>query len=87
MTARGGHPPRREHPHVLATSPETVAGHGEKKHPTARVLGAAAAGFSELLLFHPVDTVAKRLMSNQTASIKGRSQAEAISTLNKVGLC
>ena len=29
----------------------------------ARVIGSAVAGFTELALFHPVDTVAKRLMS------------------------
>ena len=29
----------------------------------ARVLGSAVAGFSELIIFHPVDTIAKRLMS------------------------
>jgi Mitochondrial carrier protein len=29
----------------------------------ARVLGSAVAGFSELIVFHPVDTIAKRLMS------------------------
>ncbi|PVU99890.1 hypothetical protein BB559_000312 [Furculomyces boomerangus] len=31
---------------------------------TARLLGSGTAGFSELLLFHPVDTIAKRLMNN-----------------------
>ena len=29
----------------------------------ARIIGSAVAGVSELALFHPVDTVAKRLMS------------------------
>lgn len=33
---------------------------------TARFLGSASSGVLELLLFHPVDTVAKRLMSNQS---------------------
>jgi len=31
----------------------------------ARMLGSGMAGFCELGLFHPVDTIAKRLMSNQ----------------------
>ncbi|KAJ7583039.1 mitochondrial carrier domain-containing protein [Mycena floridula] len=35
---------------------------------TARVLGSGASGIAELLIFHPVDTVAKRLMSNTTTS-------------------
>ncbi|KAF8577066.1 mitochondrial carrier [Ramaria rubella] len=32
---------------------------------TARVLGSGASGVAELLVFHPVDTIAKRLMSNK----------------------
>ncbi|KAG1434280.1 hypothetical protein G6F56_014373 [Rhizopus delemar] len=31
----------------------------------ARFLGSASSGILELIIFHPVDTVAKRLMSNQ----------------------
>lgn len=33
---------------------------------TALILGAGSAGLLELSLFHPVDTVAKRLMNNRT---------------------
>ncbi|KAF5348340.1 hypothetical protein D9758_010935 [Tetrapyrgos nigripes] len=36
-----------------------------KESGTARVLGSGASGIAELLVFHPVDTVAKRLMSNK----------------------
>ncbi|KAB5590261.1 mitochondrial carrier [Ceratobasidium theobromae] len=36
-----------------------------KESGTARVLGSGASGVAELLVFHPVDTIAKRLMSNQ----------------------
>ncbi|KAI0820090.1 mitochondrial carrier [Trametes gibbosa] len=32
----------------------------------ARVLGSGTSGIAELLLFHPVDTIAKRLMSNKS---------------------
>lgn len=32
----------------------------------ARVAGAGTAGIAELIVFHPVDTIAKRLMSNAT---------------------
>ncbi|PRT52859.1 Mitochondrial GTP/GDP carrier protein 1 [Wickerhamiella sorbophila] len=35
-----------------------------KQSATARVLGSATAGLTELLVFHPVDTISKRLMSN-----------------------
>jgi len=40
------------------------AGEYKKESSTARVLGAGSAGIAELLVFHPVDTTAKRLMSN-----------------------
>lgn len=38
----------------------------KKQSGVARVLGSAAAGICELAVFHPVDTTAKRLMSNNT---------------------
>jgi hypothetical protein len=34
----------------------------------ARLLGAGCAGCCELAVFHPIDTVTKRLMSNESAS-------------------
>ncbi|OAX80764.1 hypothetical protein ACJ72_04895 [Emergomyces africanus] len=43
----------------------------------ARLLGSGCAGIAELMIFHPVDTTAKRLMSNQ-GKIVGAAQ------LNKV---
>jgi len=36
----------------------------KRESNTARVLGAGCAGIAELMVFHPVDTTAKRLMSN-----------------------
>ncbi|CAI7670858.1 Mitochondrial GTP/GDP carrier protein 1 [Penicillium manginii] len=53
-------------------SPIAQAGAGaaskdvKKESATARLLGSGCAGIAELLVFHPVDTTAKRLMSNQT---------------------
>ncbi|ODQ65866.1 high copy suppressor of abf2 [Nadsonia fulvescens var. elongata DSM 6958] len=38
----------------------------KKQSGIARVLGSATAGIAELAIFHPVDTTAKRLMSNST---------------------
>lgn len=38
----------------------------KKQSGIARVLGSATAGICELAVFHPVDTTAKRLMSNST---------------------
>ncbi|KAK3075532.1 high copy suppressor of abf2 [Teratosphaeriaceae sp. CCFEE 6253] len=37
----------------------------ERESTAARILGAGTAGIAELAIFHPVDTIAKRLMSNQ----------------------
>ncbi|KAG7881704.1 hypothetical protein KL905_000810 [Ogataea polymorpha] len=38
----------------------------KKQSASARVLGSASAGICEIAVFHPVDTISKRLMSNQT---------------------
>ncbi|ODO11960.1 hypothetical protein I350_00744 [Cryptococcus amylolentus CBS 6273] len=40
---------------------------GKRESGTARILGSGASGIAELMVFHPVDTVAKRLMSNKSA--------------------
>lgn len=47
---------------------------GKSESGTARFLGSASSGILELLIFHPVDTVAKRLMSNQTKATGNLSQ-------------
>ncbi|KAE8212674.1 hypothetical protein CF327_g3704 [Tilletia walkeri] len=43
-----------------------LAGGKQRDSTKARLLGSGASGIAELLVFHPVDTVAKRLMSNKT---------------------
>jgi len=43
----------------------TISGVKSKESATARILGSGASGVAELLVFHPVDTIAKRLMSNK----------------------
>lgn len=43
-----------------------IASGNKSESGTARFLGSASSGILELLIFHPVDTVAKRLMSNQS---------------------
>ncbi|KAI9291763.1 mitochondrial carrier [Neoconidiobolus thromboides FSU 785] len=51
----------------------------------ARFCGSASSGLLELLGFHPVDTVAKRLMSNQSSIfVKGAPLSESMASLNKV---
>ena len=42
----------------------------KRESATARLLGSGTSGIAELLVFHPVDTVAKRLMSNKDKSLK-----------------
>mmetsp|Transcript_40727 Transcript_40727/g.53644 ORF Transcript_40727/g.53644 Transcript_40727/m.53644 type:complete len:322 (+) Transcript_40727:154-1119(+) len=75
------HTNNKREQHVAALSPI-----GSSKGSTsARVLGSACAGVSELALFHPVDTVAKRLMSNQTqVFVSGQSLAATASNLNEI---
>jgi len=46
-------------------SPTGSASGTPKESTLARLLGSGSAGIAELAVFHPVDTIAKRLMSNQ----------------------
>ncbi|KAL7456992.1 hypothetical protein ACHAWC_008470 [Mediolabrus comicus] len=62
---------------ILSTSAMNVSGKSE-----ARIIGSAVAGVSELALFHPVDTVAKRLMSTETQLITLSSPAQTRLNLN-----
>ncbi|MCJ1307209.1 Mitochondrial GTP/GDP carrier protein 1 [Agyrium rufum] len=68
-------------PAAPAAVVEAVAGSAakefKKESATARLLGSGSAGIAELAIFHPVDTIAKRLMSNQT-------KISNVSTLNNV---
>ncbi|GAM86176.1 hypothetical protein ANO11243_041870 [Dothideomycetidae sp. 11243] len=50
----------------LALAPGSAAKDIKRESTTARLTGAGCAGIAELIVFHPVDTVAKRLMSNQS---------------------
>lgn len=49
----------------------------------ARLLGSAVAGVSELALFHPVDTVAKRLMTHEAQIIVMNDMTATASNLNR----
>ncbi|KAG8996827.1 Mitochondrial GTP/GDP carrier protein 1 [Tulasnella sp. JGI-2019a] len=49
-----------------------------KESGTARVLGSGASGVAELLVFHPVDTIAKRLMSNKTIKVSSSTISSII---------
>lgn len=49
----------------------------ERESNLARLLGSGSAGIAELAVFHPVDTIAKRLMSNQTR-ISGKAELNSV---------
>merc|ERR1712230_354686 len=48
---------------------------GGKDSHAARILGSGTSGIAELIIFHPVDTVAKRLMSNK---VTGKPMMEIV---------
>lgn len=52
-------------PQVVEVVASSAAKEFKKESATARLLGSGSAGIAELAIFHPVDTIAKRLMSNQ----------------------
>ncbi|KAG4035669.1 hypothetical protein MFRU_001g04380 [Monilinia fructicola] len=56
---------------IAAVSPSSASKSYKSESTTARLLGSGSAGIAELAVFHPVDTIAKRLMSNQ-GSTKGK---------------
>ena len=49
----------------VVAGPATSAKDFKKESNAARILGSGSAGIAELAIFHPVDTIAKRLMSNE----------------------
>ncbi|KAK4506180.1 hypothetical protein PRZ48_004145 [Zasmidium cellare] len=64
-------------PSIPAPKGKGSAANTERESTAARILGAGSAGIAELIVFHPVDTIAKRLMSNQ-------SKVASASQLNEV---
>lgn len=58
-------------------SPAAQSSSDKKQSGIARVLGSATAGIAEIGVFHPVDTISKRLMSNHT-------KVTSLHELNKV---
>jgi len=49
---------------VVIAPPGSTAKDYKRESNLARLLGSGSAGIAELAVFHPVDTIAKRLMSN-----------------------
>lgn len=63
---------------MLSTAPtKTPTYNCHKESNIARISGSVIAGVLELALFHPIDTVSKRLMSNQ-------GRITSLTHLNKV---
>lgn len=66
-------------------SPPHQRDHNDRSIPTARVAGSAFAGVVELFGFHPVDTVAKRLMNSpDTIRTSGVSNAVAMEGYSRI---
>jgi len=63
---------------ILATS----GGGSPMSMSKARLLGSAVAGMSELSLFHPIDTIAKRLMSTESRVVVMNSASTTAINLN-----
>lgn len=66
---------------TIATS--SHGGDSGNGNPLAKIMGAAIAGISELMLFHPVDTITKRLMSYEGRVIQA-SVGQTATLLNTV---
>ncbi|OJD19269.1 hypothetical protein ACJ73_08653 [Blastomyces percursus] len=64
-------------PALVAPGAGSAANDVKRESGMARLLGSGSSGIAELLIFHPVDTTAKRLMSNQ-------GKIANVSQLNKV---
>jgi len=59
LTTDAPKPPRRNPPVLMSPAAS------DKNKGVARVLGTMTAGAAELMIFHPVDTVIKRLMNSK----------------------
>ncbi|KAJ3333507.1 hypothetical protein HDU76_007273 [Blyttiomyces sp. JEL0837] len=66
-------------------APHLSSSKDRKESFAARFLGSATSGVLELLGFHPVDTVAKRLMNSKTKPFaSGQSTADGFKALNTI---
>ncbi|KAH8593659.1 mitochondrial carrier domain-containing protein [Bisporella sp. PMI_857] len=61
---------------IAAVAPGAKADY-KSESTLARLLGSGSAGIAELAVFHPVDTISKRLMSNEV-KIKSASQLNSV---------
>ena len=65
-----------------------MVGHGGGsggKSSAPYIIGSATSGVLEILIFHPIDTIAKRLMSNTTTIFQqGAERSENMARLSTV---
>jgi len=56
-----------------------------RKEVSSYIIGSSLSGILEIMLFHPIDTISKRLMSNTSQSYcKNTSLRQNIKAVNKV---
>jgi hypothetical protein len=67
--AHGGHGGNEKPGQVIQVGHGGHGGGGKKKSEDSMpyVIGSSVSGILEVIIFHPIDTIAKRLMSNTTA--------------------
>lgn len=73
------HKESKEVPYAVSPAGAQMSARAE-----ARLLGSTIAGVSELCIFHPVDTVAKRLMTNESRVVMSGNFAGTAHNLNSV---
>jgi len=61
----------------IIAGPGSASKDFKRESTVARLLGSGSAGIAELAVFHPVDTIAKRLMSNH-GKIVGMKQLNTV---------
>lgn len=64
-------------------APVAISAHVGTGKVYARLMGSTAAGISELALFHPIDTIAKRLMTNETRLVVAGSASASVENVNQ----
>lgn len=63
---------------ISTTTSTTQKSENKWGHTSARLLGSTTSGVTELMLFHPIDTIAKRLMTNKEAFTKEHTITKVI---------
>ncbi|XMA10664.1 hypothetical protein WAI453_003455 [Rhynchosporium graminicola] len=62
----------------IAAGPGSASKDFKRESTLARLMGSGSAGIAELAVFHPVDTIAKRLMSNHGKIVGSKQLSQVI---------